>query len=133
MGEGASSNGPWIEQVRVKPDKISSTGGQEDSVSERADLSVSRPVLTYGVGNRHRRFNDEEDCEETGGPMNTLHARIAKALGWTEAETQSFSFQSLRDLVRPVSPKLTAELDEAIQSGSYIVGKPLRARRRPNS
>jgi len=52
--------------------------------------------------------------------MNTLHARIAKALGWTEAEAQSFSFQSLRELVRPVDAKLAAELDGTIQSGGYI-------------
>lgn len=58
----------------------------------------------------------------------TLHERIAQALGWTVADTQSFSFQSLRELVRPVSPKLAAELDHQIQSGSYIVGPRRRAR-----
>jgi hypothetical protein len=51
----------------------------------------------------------------------TLHERIAEALGWTVKETQSFSFQTLRDLVRPVSPKLAHELTVAIQTGSYLV------------
>jgi hypothetical protein len=55
-----------------------------------------------------------------------LHARIAEALGWTEAEVKSFSFQSLRELVRPVNPKLAHELDEAIRSGSYSVGEPIK-------
>lgn len=50
----------------------------------------------------------------------TIHARIAEALGWTEKDVKSFSFQSLRELVRPVNPKLAAEMDEAIRSGSYI-------------
>jgi hypothetical protein len=60
----------------------------------------------------------------------SIHERIATALGWTEAEVKSFSFQSLREVVRPVSPKLAAELDEAIRSGSYIIGEPFRPRRR---
>ncbi len=53
-----------------------------------------------------------------------LHERIAKALGWTVAEAQSFSFQALREMVRAVDPALTAELDAAIRSGSYIRGEP---------
>jgi hypothetical protein len=51
----------------------------------------------------------------------TLHQRIAQALGWTEEETQKFSLQSLREVVRPVSPKLAHELSILIQSG-YVVG-----------
>ena len=51
----------------------------------------------------------------------TLHERIAQALGWTKEETQSFSLQSLREVVRPVSPKLAHELSTLIQSG-YVVG-----------
>lgn len=49
-----------------------------------------------------------------------MHERIAKALGWTEEQVKGFSLQSLRELVRPISPKLAAELDEAIRGGSYI-------------
>jgi hypothetical protein len=56
------------------------------------------------------------------GENDTLHARIAKALGWTEVQVKGFSFQTLRDLLRGVSPKLAAELDEQIRSGSYIRG-----------
>ena len=50
----------------------------------------------------------------------SLHARIAAALGWTEEQAKGFSLQALRDLVRPVSPKLANELTEAIQGGGYI-------------
>ncbi len=53
---------------------------------------------------------------------DTMHERIATALGWTVAETQSLSLAALRDLVRPVSAKLAAELDAAIRSGRVIVG-----------
>jgi hypothetical protein len=50
----------------------------------------------------------------------SLHERIAAALGWTVKETQSFSLASLRELVRPVSPKLAYELTVTIQTGDYI-------------
>ena len=53
----------------------------------------------------------------------SLHARIAKALGWTEAEVKSFSFQALREIVRPVDPKLADELSEELRSGRYIIGE----------
>jgi hypothetical protein len=49
-----------------------------------------------------------------------LHDGIAQALGWTVEQTNSFSYQALRDLVRPVSPKLAHELTQAIQNGSVI-------------
>ena len=52
--------------------------------------------------------------------QSTLHTRIAEALGWTEAEVKSVSFQSLRDIVRPVSRKLADEIDWAIRTGSYV-------------
>jgi hypothetical protein len=49
-----------------------------------------------------------------------LHDRIAKALGWEVSNTRSFSLASLRDLVRPVSPKLAHDITTAIQSGSVL-------------
>lgn len=50
---------------------------------------------------------------------NNIHARIAEALGWTIEEVQSFSLQTLRDLVRPVSPKLAREITLSIP-GSIV-------------
>jgi hypothetical protein len=50
----------------------------------------------------------------------TLHERIAEALGWKIQDVQSFSFQSLRELVRTTHPKLAHELTVAIQSGAYL-------------
>jgi hypothetical protein len=61
--------------------------------------------------------------------QNSLHERIAKALGWTVTEAQSFDLHTLRELMRHVSPKLTHELDVQIRSGAYIVGAPWRPRR----
>lgn len=61
-------------------------------------------------------------ARETSAVAPTLHERIAAALGWTLHDAQSFSLQTLREVVRPVSPKLAAELDEAIRSGRYITG-----------
>lgn len=58
----------------------------------------------------------------------SLHERVANALGWTVKDVQSFSFQALREVVRPVSDKLAHELDAAIRSGSYSVGSPLTQR-----
>lgn len=45
----------------------------------------------------------------------TLHERVAESLKWTVTETQSVPLHALRELVRPVSPKLCAELTGAIQ------------------
>jgi hypothetical protein len=44
-----------------------------------------------------------------------LHERIAAALGWTLAETKSFSLATLREMVRPLSPKLTHEITIAMK------------------
>ncbi len=43
-----------------------------------------------------------------------MHARIAQTLGWTEDQARSFSLPSLRELVRPVSPKLASEITVAM-------------------
>lgn len=50
----------------------------------------------------------------------SLHERIAAALGWTVKDAQSLSLASLREMVRPVSPKLTHELTVAIEGGTLI-------------
>lgn len=54
----------------------------------------------------------------------TLHEQIAKALGWSLQDTLSLSLQSLRDLVRPLNPKLAQEITLYIQNGSYLTKKP---------
>ncbi len=46
--------------------------------------------------------------------MDTLHQRIASALGWSLADTQGFSLPALRDLVRPVSAALADEITVAM-------------------
>lgn len=53
--------------------------------------------------------------------MNALHERIAAALGWSLTDVQSLSILSLREMVRPVSEKLAAELTAMHASGSHIV------------
>lgn len=45
----------------------------------------------------------------------TLHERVARVLGWAPEQAQSFSLPALRDLVRPVSPKLAWEITCAIE------------------
>jgi len=50
-----------------------------------------------------------------------MHERIAAALGWTVKEAQSFSLASLREMVRPISPKLAHELTVAIETGKYLL------------
>ena len=48
-------------------------------------------------------------------PDTSLHARVARALGWSVEETRSFSLITLRELLRPVSLKLAHEVDLALQ------------------
>lgn len=65
------------------------------------------------------------DYEARTGPHgqvanDSLHRRIAAALGWSESGTRSMSLASLRDLVRPVDPALAEEIGDRIRSGSHI-------------
>lgn len=54
------------------------------------------------------------DAEDN--PQDTLHERIAAVLNWTVEEMRSFSLPALRDLVRPVSPKLAEEITFAMRT-----------------
>jgi len=49
-----------------------------------------------------------------------MHERIAKALGWEVKEVQSFSLQTVRELVRRVDPALAEEISEVVRTGSHI-------------
>jgi len=49
-----------------------------------------------------------------------LHSRIAKALGWTVAQTQSMSLASLRELVRPVDPELAKDITREMGGGHHV-------------
>jgi hypothetical protein len=62
----------------------------------------------------------EDDCT-----CQTLHHRIARALGWSLADAQSFSLPSLRELVRKGHPKLAHELTQVMRGPSYYVGEPI--------
>ncbi len=57
-----------------------------------------------------------------------LHTRIAKELGWRVEDTESMSLQSLREVVRPVSPKLVHEIDVAIYAGTVVLPRQRRPR-----
>lgn len=59
-----------------------------------------------------------------------LHERIAKALGWSVADVQSFPLATLRELVRQVSPELVREIDQLIRSGEVIRGSRYKRPRR---
>ncbi len=50
-----------------------------------------------------------------------LHERIAAALGWTVSDARSFSLSALREMVRPVSPKLAHEIIQVIHSSACVV------------
>jgi len=59
--------------------------------------------------------------------VRTLHERIAAALGWKTSEAQSFSLLALRDLVRPVSAKLAAEITERVRASPFKTHRVLIA------
>lgn len=61
----------------------------------------------------------------------TLHERVAEVLGWEVEEAQSFSLQSLRELVRPVSPKLAVLLTQEVQSGRVCAHPPVKMVKKP--
>lgn len=49
-----------------------------------------------------------------------LARRIADALGWPPQDVSSMSCQSLREIVRPVSPELAHELTFLIRSHAIV-------------
>lgn len=49
-----------------------------------------------------------------------LRERIADTLGWSVKETEKFSFQMLREMVKDKSPKLAHEILVAIRSGDLM-------------
>jgi hypothetical protein len=53
------------------------------------------------------------------GPL-TLHERIAVTLGWSAADVLSFSLLSLRELVRPIDPRLAGEISARLTNPTYI-------------
>lgn len=55
------------------------------------------------------------DSRRKPGYGAVIHPKIAACLGWTLAETQSFSLQALRELVRGKDPALAAEISETIE------------------
>ena len=86
-----------------------------------------------GVGPKERggfRYIEEGGFSVQGQDSNAAWKtifHIAKALGWTEEQAKTFSLSALRDIVRPVSPDLAAELGEVIRDGSHIrMNKPAR-------
>jgi hypothetical protein len=56
-----------------------------------------------------------------GGVGGDLHERIAAVLGWSVQDTQSFSMHSLRELVRPLDPRLAQEISDSIEGGHHIL------------
>jgi hypothetical protein len=59
----------------------------------------------------------------------TLHERIAAALGWSVEDAQSFSLSALREVVRPVSADLAAEISEVVERGEHILVRQVPKRR----
>lgn len=60
--------------------------------------------------------------------MKSLRERIADQLCWSLEQCNSFSLQTVRELL-PVG-KLRSEVDDAIRSGSYITDNQPKPRKR---
>jgi len=56
-----------------------------------------------------------------GSSSAQLRRRIAKALGWSEAEVGSFPLITIREQVRHVNPSLADEISERIRSGRVVL------------
>jgi hypothetical protein len=51
---------------------------------------------------------------------SSLHERVAAVLHWSEREVHSVPLAALRDLVRPVDPRLADELSEVLRRGTHL-------------
>lgn len=89
-------------------------------------------VLRNPRRSSRRRANPEYDIDQ-------IRKRVAEKLGWTIGEVNTLSLPALREMVRPVSPKLAYEITLAMSSPVYFRhparrSNPLakrRQRRRP--
>lgn len=54
----------------------------------------------------------------------TLHERVARCLGWSVRDCQSFSLATLRELVRDKDAALHAAITATIRDGRHITDKP---------
>ena len=88
------------------------------SVATRASSGVS--AKSTSRPRKAASAAKEEESSMTGAP---LRARIAKALGWTEAGVNSFSLSMLREMVRDTSPQLSDEIGRSLSTGSHVVGE----------
>jgi hypothetical protein len=59
---------------------------------------------------------------------STLHERLAVALGWSVADTQSFSLPALREMVRGRHPRLEQEINAVLDRGSHLTRPAPRVR-----
>lgn len=66
----------------------------------------------------------QDDCT-----CQTLHHRIARALGWTLPDIQSFSLPSLREMLRGVNPKLAYEVTCVMRGPDYVMISPNKPNR----
>lgn len=69
--------------------------------------------------------------EETAIPGDeSLHERIAKALGWTVKEAQSLSLRSLQSLLRTVDPALSEAIGRHCETDSHCTTRRATPSRR---
>jgi hypothetical protein len=58
--------------------------------------------------------------------IDDLRDRIARVLGWSAKDVDSFSLPTLRELIRPKHPQLVAEIDETLRTGAHLFTKESR-------
>lgn len=114
-------DGPW-----VIIDKM--TGGVVTVINTRDEFKTYPGSSYRKASERYEILSNEQYEKRRRGESargvkpspSVLRERIAHALNWPVEQTYQFSFQSLRELVRPVDPALAEEMSEEIRSQRYF-------------
>jgi hypothetical protein len=74
----------------------------------------------HRVGRKLRPYTGPPPPSGYSAASEDIRSRAARVLGWSETDARSFSLQALRDIVRPVDPKLAQEISERVSSGRVL-------------
>jgi hypothetical protein len=74
----------------------------------------------HRVGKKRRPYTGPPPPTGYGASSEDIRSRIARALGWSEADARSLSLQALRDIVRPVDSGLAQEITDRVASGRVL-------------
>lgn len=107
----------WVVQVEPTFPRSKPSPGRWPRIPDPMTVARAIKAAAAARGAAGNPRDHRHKPPESAAQLVKLQERIAEKLGWTLKDVQSMSLQSLRENVRPVSPKLANELTTFIRSG----------------